>query len=69
MPSRMNQLSELPLDHPDRNRPLSGCWYRNKLGGGWKQVMPAFKIAKVCYNLLGSAWTQANEFYWEKPHV
>ena len=50
-------LHTLDSAHPNRTRPLVGCWYRWRNGKQWKQVTPGYKIAHKCYNDLGPAWT------------
>ena len=63
---RICLLRALAVDHPDRNRLLVGCFYRwrGKARGGWKEVLPSFRIAKCCYNDLGFAWTEHNDWCW-----
>ena len=55
-------LKDLPHDHPDRNRPLSGAHYRWVNGKIWKEIKPTFKIAGKTYNELGPAWTENDVF-------
>jgi len=54
----------LPCDHPYRNRPLAGCWYRWVKGGPWRAILPSFGIAKATYNDLGPQWTDNCIFSW-----
>lgn len=60
----MTSLDTLPPNHPDRNRPLAGCWYKYKTAKLWSEITPTFKIARVTYNDLGNAWTQYDIFSW-----
>jgi len=60
-------LNLLPEDHPLRNQPLSGFWYKNKVSGARKEILPSFKIAQKTFNDLGPAWTDFDEFFKEKP--
>jgi hypothetical protein len=56
-------LHELPYDHPNRNCPLAGFYYRlNVGGGGWREIKLSFRIAKNTYNQLGAAWTETSVF-------
>lgn len=57
-------LHELPVDHPDRNKPLVGCFYRNKNANVWREVFPAFNIAKKAYNDLAPCWTDNDVWRW-----
>lgn len=62
-------LSELPVDHPLRNRPLVGMFYYPLGSLAKAEVMPAYAIAKVCYNDLGPTWTNTERFvYIEADH-
>ena len=62
-------LSELPNDHPLRNKPLVGMFYYPIGSLAKYEVMPAFSIAKVCYNDLSEAWTNTERFvYIEADH-
>jgi len=58
-------LAELPIDHELRTRPLAGAFYHNRDGKFSREVFPTYGIAKKCYNDLGSAWTDADVFYFE----
>lgn len=59
-------LHELPPDHPDRNRPLAGCFYRWKNAKVWREIFPTYGIAKRTYNELGEAWADNDVFSWTK---
>lgn len=59
-------LHELPVWHPDRNRPLAGCFYRGKNEKTWKEIKSSFRIARCNYNDLGDAWTGTSVFSWKK---
>ena len=56
---KMTYLGDLPVDHPLRKRPLLGAIYGPKgtKESSWKSVLESYKLAKVCYNDLGKAWT------------
>jgi hypothetical protein len=60
----MALLSELPLDHEERNKPLVGCWYKFKYAKDWKEIKAHFRIANKTYNELGLAWTENDIFCW-----
>ena len=55
-------LHELDRDHPDRNTPLSGFFYKWKQGKAWMEIKPSFAISKFTYNQLGSAWVDNDDF-------
>jgi hypothetical protein len=59
------RIDNLPPDHPARNVPLAENGARCRFGrkGTWKEILPSFKIAKLCYNELGAPWTEKWE--WE----
>jgi len=59
-------LNDLPVNHPDRNRPLVGCWYRWKNGKMWKEIKPTFPIASKTFNELGPTWTENDVFTFNK---
>lgn len=61
----MTTLDKLPVDHPDRNRPLVGCSYRWVGGGVWREILPTYAIANNVYNDLGPAWAETCVFRWE----
>lgn len=61
----MTFLHELPVDHPDRNRPLARCFYRWREAKTWREVKPTFGIAKKTYNDLGPSWTDFDVFAFE----
>jgi hypothetical protein len=44
---------------------LVGAFYHNKNGKASREVFPTYGIAKKCYNDLGSAWIDAELFYFE----
>lgn len=50
----------LPVEHPDRNRPLVGAryWPKGKTPKAGKTVLPTYKIANNTFNELGPAWTE-----------
>jgi len=56
----------LPKEHPDRNRPLSGCFYRSRTGKVWHEIKPTFGIADNTFNELGTVWTDFDDFSWDK---
>lgn len=60
-------LAALPTQHPDRNRPLAGAWYRWKGGKTWRQVKPNYGIAGNSFNELSRAWTDNDDFTFESP--
>jgi hypothetical protein len=60
-------LDMLPADHPDRNKPLVGCWYKWREGKAWNQIKMTYGIAKNTYNQLGPAWAANDVFCWS-PH-
>lgn len=62
-------LNDLPINHPDRNRPLFGCWYRWKNGKTWKEIKKTFRIAGNSFNDLGPAWTDNDVFTFKKPNT
>jgi hypothetical protein len=51
-------LEQLPYEHPLRNTPLIeiGAFYRNRDVKMWREVFPAFGIAKKTFNELGDVW-------------
>ena len=55
-------LHEYPYDHPDRNRPLKGCFYRYINTKSWREVLPSYAIADKTYNDLTKAWVGNSEF-------
>lgn len=57
-------LAALPAAHPLRNKPLAGALYNMNGGKALFEVKEAFKIAKLCYNDLGEAWTKYSEFHY-----
>lgn len=61
------QLDTLPVDHPERNISLGGCYYKQRTAKIWKEVFPSYKISKKTYNCLGEAWTNTDVFCW-RPH-
>lgn len=60
-------LHALPAEHPDRNRPLVGCYYRwrGSRRSTWKRVTPNYAIARHPFNALGEAWTRWNDWSWK----
>jgi hypothetical protein len=54
----MNNLKELPPDHPQRNTPLReiGAEYRNIHRREWQSVAQ-WNIGVSTYNELGPVWT------------
>lgn len=58
-------LRDLPLDSELRNKPLVGAFYHAKNGKFSREVFASYGIAKKCYNDLGVAWTDNEEFYFE----
>ena len=60
-------LHTLPHDHPERNRPLVGCYYKWKFGVMWNEIKPAFGIANSTYNQLSESWTDNDFFTWDAP--
>lgn len=52
----------LPVDHPLRNKPLAGSFYRYAGTTRWREVFPAFGIATVTYNDLGPVWVEGKEW-------
>ncbi|MCR9292888.1 MAG: hypothetical protein NXI32_09225 [bacterium] len=62
-------LHQLPFDHPDRKRPLIGCWFGfNIHPDDWEQVAEDSPIAYLSYNQLGPAWTCAYWFQWNEAN-
>jgi hypothetical protein len=57
-------LDALPTDHPDRNKPLVGCWYKWRDGKMWNQIKSTYGIACTTYNDLGPAWAVNDVFCW-----
>jgi hypothetical protein len=51
-------LEQLPYNHLLRNTPLIeiGAFYRNRNIKTWREVFPAFGIAKKTFNELGDVW-------------
>lgn len=51
-------LNDLPHEHPLRNTPLItiGAFYLPKDAKVWREVFPAFGIAKNTFNELGEVW-------------
>lgn len=65
----MNYLNDLPQEHPDRNRPLVGAFYRwQHFKKTWKEIMPAFRIAQCTFNDLAPCWTDNDRFTFENPY-
>lgn len=62
--SPKTNLSTLPHNHPNRNKPLAGAFYNMNGGKALFEVKEAFKIAKLCYNDLGGAWVDHSEFHY-----
>lgn len=60
-------LGDLPKDHPDRNRPLAGCWYRYAKAKKWHPIRKTWRIAGNTFNELGDAWTTYNVFRYDPP--
>lgn len=60
----VKMLHELPVNHPDRNRSLAGCFYRCKNAKVWREIKGSFAIAPCSFNDLGSAWTDNDVFSW-----
>lgn len=52
------ELADLPYDHPLRNTPLIeiGAFYLIRDAKVWREVFPAFGIAKKTFNELGEVW-------------
>ena len=59
-------LEDMPEGHPDRNRPLAGCFYKMRDSKAWKEITPSYKIARVSYNEFSDVWTSPSVFSWEK---
>ncbi len=57
-------LHTLPPEHPARNAPLAGCYYRWQHAKKWQVVKPVFGIAGNTFNELGPAWTDNDVFCW-----
>ena len=55
-------LNNLPTDHPDRNKPLLGAFYKRHDAKLWKEIKPNYKISKSTFNQLGEAWTNTEVF-------
>lgn len=55
-------LHELPRGHELRTRLLAGAQLHNRAGKGWRDIPPSWAIAKSCYDQLGDAWTDTNDF-------
>lgn len=70
-PTPYVDLATLPADHPLRTSPLAEirAQYRHQSSRGkdkgWKDVENKFRIAKVCYNQLGAAWLDFDD--WRAP--
>ena len=58
-------LRHLPIKDELRNKPLVGAFYHAKNGKFSREVFSSYGIAKKCYNDLGEAWTDNEEFYFE----
>lgn len=58
-------LRDLPVEDELRHKPLVGSFYHAKNGKFSREVFPTYGIAKKCYNDLGEAWTDNEEFYFE----
>lgn len=65
-PSSNKFLHELPEYHPERNKPLTGCFYRWKEFKTWKEIYSTMKIGHVTYNELSHVWTDNDVFCWSK---
>ena len=52
-------LADLPYHHALRNLPLIeiGTYYQAKGAKTWREVFPAFGIAKKTFNELSPVWT------------
>jgi len=61
-------LHTLPADHPDRNKPLLGCFYKWKFGVMWNEIKAPYGIANSTYNQLSEDWTDNYFFTWDAPH-
>ena len=65
----MTFLEDLPKDHPYRNKPLLGAFYKWKgFQKTWKEVMPTFPIAKNTYNQLSICWTEHDNWTFDNPY-
>jgi hypothetical protein len=60
-------LHTLPADHPDRNKPLIGCFYKWKFGVMWNEIKAPYGIANSTYNQLSEGWTDNDFFTWDAP--
>lgn len=58
-------LNDLPSDHPDRNRPLVGCFYKHRDAKVYREVLPTYKIAQKTFNQLGPSWTTSDVFTYD----
>jgi hypothetical protein len=59
----MEELKDLPPEHPLRSAPLItiGAFYLPLGAKVWREVFPAFGIANKTFNELGEVWTK-----WDK---
>jgi hypothetical protein len=59
-PENIIYLNDFPQEHPLRNAPLIkiGAFYLARGSKVWREVFPAFGIAKFTYNELGEVWTK-----------
>ena len=59
-------LKPLPPEHELRNKPLKGSFYHATNGKFSREVFSSYGIANKTYNDLGPAWTDGEEFYFER---
>jgi len=57
-------LKDLPVEHELRNTPLHEIKAEYRYLGSklWRQVRPAYGIAKKTFNQLASCWTDYDEW-------
>lgn len=58
-------LHTLPEDHPDRNKPLLGCYYKWKWGVLWIEIKATDTIAKLSFKDIGDVWSNHSFFSWD----
>lgn len=58
-------LHTLPPDHPDRNKPLLGCFYKWKFCVIWYEIKSDYGIANMTYNQLTAGWSENIFFSWD----
>jgi hypothetical protein len=69
-PESIIYLNDLPPEHPLRNTPLIaiGAFYLPLGAKVWREVFPAFGIAKCTFNELGEVWTKWDRWKVTSPY-